>query len=108
MTSLFVGQCRPIGDASGANGHLPLCRDPATLNGGCVGLHGRWEGDGVTDLIAFAQLCVNGCALFGTVFDRMPLRTTTKVRVSLCGTFTVFMEKIMVSRMVVCPWFLVP
>ncbi|RNC36273.1 hypothetical protein TcCL_Unassigned00784 [Trypanosoma cruzi] len=58
---LFLVLCRPIGHTSGANGHVFFCRDPVTWHGGCVGLCGRWEGDGVTDLIASARLCVGGC-----------------------------------------------
>ncbi|RNC35692.1 hypothetical protein TcCL_Unassigned01400 [Trypanosoma cruzi] len=63
--TLLVVQCRPIGHASGANGHMLLCWDPATPHGGCVGLRGRWGVDGVTVLIVFSRLCVGGRAVAG-------------------------------------------
>ncbi|EKF26712.1 hypothetical protein MOQ_009585, partial [Trypanosoma cruzi marinkellei] len=65
-----------FGQKGGANGHVPLCRHPSTLHGGCVGLRGRWEADGITGLAAFARLCVGGCDVMGTVCGRMPLRAT--------------------------------
>ncbi|KAF5223520.1 hypothetical protein ECC02_003541 [Trypanosoma cruzi] len=60
MILLFLVLCRPIGHTSSASGHVYFCLGPATLHGGCAGLRGRWEGDGVTDLIASARLCVSG------------------------------------------------
>ncbi|RNC38690.1 hypothetical protein TcCL_NonESM12038 [Trypanosoma cruzi] len=44
----------PLGNRSGGNGHASFRRDPTTLHGGCAGLRGRWEGDGVT---AWLRLC---------------------------------------------------
>ncbi|RNC39522.1 hypothetical protein TcCL_NonESM11115 [Trypanosoma cruzi] len=63
-----------FGEKGGANGHLPLCRGPATLHGGCAGLRGRWEADGITGLTASARLCVAGCDVMWNVCGRMPLR----------------------------------
>ncbi|RNC32559.1 hypothetical protein TcCL_Unassigned04816 [Trypanosoma cruzi] len=48
--------------------------DLTTLHGGCVGLRGRWEGDVVTGLTAFARICVGVSAFVGIVRGRMPLR----------------------------------
>ncbi|RNC38560.1 hypothetical protein TcCL_NonESM12184 [Trypanosoma cruzi] len=66
----------PFGKRSGASGHVAFCRHSATLHVGCVGLCGWWEGDGATDLIASARLCLGGCTVTGIVYDRMPLRAT--------------------------------
>ncbi|RNC35147.1 hypothetical protein TcCL_Unassigned02004 [Trypanosoma cruzi] len=62
---------QPFGNRSGASGHVAFCRDSATRHGGCTGLCGRWGGDGVTDLIASARLCVGGCTVVGIVYDRI-------------------------------------
>ncbi|EAN82873.1 hypothetical protein TcCL_NonESM03484 [Trypanosoma cruzi] len=75
-----------FGYRSGANGHVSFCWNLATLHGGCVRLRGRWEGDGVTGVIVSALLFVSGCALVGTVCDRMPLSAT----VFICCCFCLF------------------
>ncbi|EAN86980.1 hypothetical protein Tc00.1047053510385.20 [Trypanosoma cruzi] len=54
---------------------MPVCIH-ATTRGGCMGLCGWWEGDGVTEFIASARLCVGGCTVVGIVYDRMPLLVT--------------------------------
>ncbi|RNC32109.1 hypothetical protein TcCL_Unassigned05314 [Trypanosoma cruzi] len=41
-----------FGCKSGANGHVSFFWDLTTLHGGCVRLRGRWEGDGVTGVVA--------------------------------------------------------
>ncbi|RNF14207.1 hypothetical protein TcG_07926 [Trypanosoma cruzi] len=66
-----------FGCKGGANSHVSFCWDGATLHGGCVGLRWRWEGDGITGVMASALLFVGGCyAFLGTVCGRMPLRAT--------------------------------
>ncbi|RNC36616.1 hypothetical protein TcCL_Unassigned00370 [Trypanosoma cruzi] len=67
---------QPFGNRSGASGHVAFCRDSATRHGGCTGLCGKWEDDGVTDLIASARLCVGGCTVVVIVYGRMFLRAT--------------------------------
>ncbi|RNC32934.1 hypothetical protein TcCL_Unassigned04413 [Trypanosoma cruzi] len=67
---------QPFGNRSGASGNVAFCRDSATRHGGCVRLCGRWEDDGVTDLIASARLCVGGCTVMEIVYGRMFLRAT--------------------------------
>ncbi|RNC38790.1 putative dispersed gene family protein 1 (DGF-1), partial [Trypanosoma cruzi] len=62
-----------------------FCWDGATLYG-CVGLHGRWEGDGVNGVVSSALFFVGGFALAGTVCGRMPPRTT----VFICCCFRLF------------------
>ncbi|KAF8300340.1 hypothetical protein TcYC6_0059820 [Trypanosoma cruzi] len=64
----------PFGRKSSANCHVPPFLDPAARYWGCVGLRGRWEGDGVSGAIVSARLCVGDCALVTTVCGRMPLR----------------------------------
>ncbi|PBJ76343.1 hypothetical protein BCY84_09199 [Trypanosoma cruzi cruzi] len=64
-----------------------LCRDLATLNGGCVELRGRWEGEGVTGVVASVLFCVGGCALVGTVCGWMLLRANFFICCCLCLPF---------------------
>ncbi|EAN81075.1 hypothetical protein Tc00.1047053508749.10 [Trypanosoma cruzi] len=75
---------QPFGKKSGASGHVAFCRDSATQHGGCTGLCGWWEGDGVTDLIASARLCFGSCTVMGMVYDRMFLRATVFVYCFCC------------------------
>ncbi|EAN83798.1 hypothetical protein TcCL_ESM06702 [Trypanosoma cruzi] len=82
---------QPFGNRSDASGHLTFCRDSATRHGGCVGLCGKWEGDGVTELIASARLCFGGCTVTGLVYDRMFLRST--VFVYCCRCFYSFFDR---------------
>ncbi|KAF8283299.1 hypothetical protein TcYC6_0009050 [Trypanosoma cruzi] len=88
MSSLFLVQCRLIGHTSDASGHVCFCRDPVTWDGGCVGLRGRCEGDGATELIASARFPVGVCTVFGIVCGRMPLRATV---FGYCGCFLLFL-----------------
>ncbi|RNF13681.1 hypothetical protein TcG_08359 [Trypanosoma cruzi] len=77
----------PFGNRSGASGNVVFCWDPTTLHGGCAGLRGRWEDDGVTDLIASALLCVGGCTVMAIVYGRMFLRATVFGYYSCCLLF---------------------
>ncbi|EAN90244.1 putative retrotransposon hot spot (RHS) protein [Trypanosoma cruzi] len=78
---------QPFGNRGGASGHVAFCRGSATRHGGCTGLCGMCEGDGVTDFIASALLCVDGCNLMVIVYDRMPLRATVFVYCCCCLLF---------------------
>ncbi|RNC34658.1 hypothetical protein TcCL_Unassigned02531 [Trypanosoma cruzi] len=93
MSSLFLVQCRLIGYTSDASGHVCFCRDPVTWDGGCVGLRGRCEGDGATELIASARLCVGGCTVVVIVYDRMLLRATVFGYCCFCLLFFFFFER---------------
>ncbi|RNC59493.1 hypothetical protein TcCL_ESM02814 [Trypanosoma cruzi] len=74
----------PFGLKSSANCHVPPFLDPAARYWGCVGLRGRWEGDGVSGAIVSARLCLGDCALVTTVCDRMPLRAAVFSYFSSC------------------------
>ncbi|RNC46450.1 hypothetical protein TcCL_NonESM03706 [Trypanosoma cruzi] len=84
---------QPFGSRSGASGHFAFCRDSATRHGGCVRLCGKWEDDGVTDLIASARLCVGDCTVVGIVYDRMPLLATVFGYCYCCLLFFFFFER---------------
>ncbi|RNF00135.1 hypothetical protein TcG_12065, partial [Trypanosoma cruzi] len=77
----------PLVCKSGANDHMSFCWNPATLHGGCVRLRGRWEGGGVTGVVASVLLFVAGCALVGIGYDRMLLRATVFVYFCCCLLF---------------------
>ncbi|EAN92188.1 hypothetical protein TcCL_Unassigned05575 [Trypanosoma cruzi] len=87
MSSLFLVLCRLIGHTSDASGHVCFCRDPVTWDGGCVGLRGRCEGDGATELIASARFPVGVCTVVVIVYYRMPRRATV---FGYCGCFLLF------------------
>ncbi|RNF07206.1 hypothetical protein TcG_10387 [Trypanosoma cruzi] len=71
----------PFGNRSGASGHVSFFRDSATLRGGFVGLRGRFEGYGVMASLLF---CVGGCAVMGTVCDRMLLHAPVFICCCCC------------------------